>query len=144
MDGVRKSITINATPEQCYDIIWDFARYPDYQREMKAVTVHREAPDKSSAEVTFRAEVMKEVEYTLRFTGNRPRGFHWTQTKGFFKKNDGGWDFKDLGDGRTEATYSLDFAIGGLVPKAVINKLIEANFPNMLRTFKERIENLVG
>lgn len=144
MDGVRKSIVIEASPEQCYDVIWDFARYPEYQREMKRVTVRSDTPDKRAAEVTFRAEVMKEVEYTLRFTGNRPKGFTWTQTKGFFKKNDGGWEFKDLGGGRTEATYFLDFAIGGLVPKAVVDKLVQANFPNMLRTFKERVESVVA
>jgi len=142
MPAVSRSIEIHATPEQCYDVVWDFARYPEYLDEIKDATVHRD--DGETAEATFKAVVVKKIEYTLSFTGDRPNGFSWVQTKGFFKKNDGAWAFKDLGDGRTEATYTLDTELPGLVPKSIVAKLTEVNFPRMLRVFKERIESVAG
>ncbi|MCA9771527.1 MAG: SRPBCC family protein [Myxococcales bacterium] len=142
MGALSRSVLIRATPEQCYDVIWDFARYPEFQPEMKDVRVESDSGER--AVVWFKASVIRQVEYVLEFRGGRPRGFTWVQRSGYFKRNSGGWDFKESAGSLTEATYTLDFQIPGLVPKAVVQKLTEVNFPKMLDTFKRRVESLAG
>ena len=55
-----------------------------------------------------------------------------------FKKNEGSWKFKDLGDGRTQVDYSLEVEIKGFAPKTLVNSLTEKNLPAMLKSYHER------
>ena len=59
------------------------------------------------------------------------------------KSNVGGWTLKDLGDGRTEATYGLDVVVKGLfVPGSIRTKLTEGTLPSTLEAFKNRAEGI--
>ena len=59
------------------------------------------------------------------------------------KSNVGGWTLKDLGDGRTEATYSLNVTVKGIfVPSSIVHKLTEGTLPTTLENFKRRAESL--
>ncbi len=50
---------------------------------------------------------MKKVRTWLRFAYDPPSGITWEQEKGDAKWLTGSWDFEDLGEGRTRATYGL-------------------------------------
>ena len=66
----------------------------------------------------------------------------WTlHSSKWFKHNNGGWDIKDLGDGRIEASYGVDVGVGVFVPKAITRR-VELTFPAMLNQFKKRAEQL--
>ena len=51
---------------------------------------------------------MKSVRALLRFSYEEPTRIEWVQEKGDTKALRGWWDFEDLGDGRTRATYALE------------------------------------
>jgi ribosome-associated toxin RatA of RatAB toxin-antitoxin module len=141
MPKTERTIIINAPPEKCYEVIVDLERYPDFVTETKGVKIiKREGKNKVQAE--FTVKVIKEVSYTLDLWGVPNKSWDWKLVKGFMKKNNGGWRLKDLGQGRTEATYNVDVEFGLLVPSAVIKMLQENQLPKMLETFKKRIESL--
>lgn len=93
--------------------------------------------------VQFGINIIKRIEYVLDMTLIPGKSVKWTlNKKGFFKKNDGGWDLvpKDGGK-KTEAAYSVDVDMG-FVPGSIVAMLSEKQFPKMLQAFKERIERL--
>jgi hypothetical protein len=57
------------------------------------------------------------------------------------KDNKGGWVLEDLGNGTTKATYSIEVEVGMLVPKTIVNGLVDSQLPRLLENFKKRIES---
>ncbi|MCZ7586294.1 MAG: SRPBCC family protein [Deltaproteobacteria bacterium] len=138
MPRAERSIEFNASPQDCYAIIKDVAKYPEFVGDLKAVRVLDQKGERLKAE--FTVTIVKEVKYTLELWGTPGKSFEWTLVEGFMKKNNGLWTLVDLGDGRTRATYAVELELPMLVPKTVVKVLLEQSFPKMLQQFKERIE----
>lgn len=139
MPKTERSIVINAPIDKCYRIIKDVRSQPEFIDELKSVRILEEKDDKVRAEFTIK--VIKEINYTLDLWGEENKTWSWSLVKGFFKKNNGRWLLKDLGDGTTEVTYEIDIEFGLLVPGSVIKMLQDINLPKMMTKYKERIES---
>lgn len=141
MTRASRSIVIDVEPEVLYDIIVDFRKYPEFVKEVTKVRIDSESENQWTA--TFFISMIKKLDYSLVLIGERPLSVTWSLAKkGFMKKNDGAWALKDLGDGKTEATYSAEIDLGLLAPKSIVNMLMSSNFPTMLSAFKKRAEGL--
>jgi coenzyme Q-binding protein COQ10 len=141
MPGAEKSIVIKASPAQCFKVISDYERYPEFLEDMRAARVIRR--DGTFALVTFTLELVMRIEYTLRLFEEEPKGLRWSLDEGkLMKVNNGHWRLKDLGNGSTEATYSIELELKGLIPKSVTTKLAGTTLPKTLESFKRRIESL--
>ena len=133
------SIEINASPKECFDVITDYERYPEFLTESKEVMIEKKSGH--TAEVTFTLHLIKKFSYTLKMIGKPPNTVRWSFVKGdLMKKNDGEWTLDKLGNGTTRATYTIDIDLGLFVPGAISKMLIGSNLPNMLKNFKKRIE----
>ncbi len=142
MPQASRTIVVNVAPSELMNVIADYEQYPQFLPEVKKITVAGRTA--TSAEVTYEIEVIKRIRYTLRIE-TEPLGSHWTLVKGdLFKKNEGSWRLEATGDGATRATYTLEIAIGGLipVPKAITDRLTEHSLPALLENFKKRAEAL--
>jgi ribosome-associated toxin RatA of RatAB toxin-antitoxin module len=133
-----RTIVIDAPPKKCFDVVWDFERYPEFISELKRVEIVERTP--TGLRVEFTIKVIKEIKYVLDIAGTPSTDINWTLHKGFFKKNTGGWNFKSLGKGKTETTYELEVEFGLLVPPSVIKMLQDNNLPKMLEAVKKRVE----
>ena len=141
MASAERSIIVDVTPEKFYEVITDFSKYPNFLKEVKKIEVLDKG--ENTWKVLNGINLIKSIEYTLDFVGEPGKSLKWKLAdKGFMKKNDGAWTLKDLGDGRTEATYTLDIELGIFAPKAIVNKVMEVNFPSMLKAFKKQAESL--
>jgi coenzyme Q-binding protein COQ10 len=141
MAGATRSVIINTSAEQFYSVVADFESYPSFCNDVDAIRVV--SRNGGNAQVVFTIKVVKSIDYTLNLVGRPNESLKWTlhQSK-WFKYNDGGWDIKDLGDGRCEATYGVDVGLGVFVPRAITKRLVELTFPAMLNQFKARAEQL--
>jgi coenzyme Q-binding protein COQ10 len=93
-------------------------------------------------DVTYEVEVIKTIKYTLRALMERPARLSWTFVKGeMMKDNKGSWVLEEAGPGQTKATYTIEMALGALVPKSIVNTLAETQLPKMLEAFKKRAES---
>jgi ribosome-associated toxin RatA of RatAB toxin-antitoxin module len=67
----------------------------------------------------------------------------WTFIEGeMMRDNKGSWQLEPEGEGKTKATYTVEMALGPLVPKTIVNALVDTSLPKMLDAFKKRVESI--
>jgi coenzyme Q-binding protein COQ10 len=139
MAGAQRTITINAPVEKCWSVISDYERYPEFLPEVKKIrTFNRRGAE---VDVQYEAEVVKLIKYTVHMKEEGPKKLSWSFIDGeFMKDNKGGWVLEDAGNGATKATYNIAVEVGMLVPKTIVNALVDTQLPKLLENFKRRIE----
>jgi coenzyme Q-binding protein COQ10 len=139
MAGATRSIVINAPMEKVFDIITQYEKYGEFLSEVKEVrTSGRQG---NEVNVHYKVDVVKTIKYTIRVKEERPTRMSWSFVEGeFMKDNKGHWLLEPAGEGKTKATYTVEMALGALVPKSVVNALVETSLPKMLDAFKRRAE----
>lgn len=140
MPGASRSIVFNAPIDKCFAVISDYERYPQFLPEVKKIrTSNRRG---NEVDVHYEAEVVKIIKYAVHMKEEGPTRVSWTFIDGeFMKDNKGGWVLEDQGNGTTKATYSIEVAVGPLVPKTILNTLVDSQLPKLLDNFKRRIES---
>ncbi len=127
--------------EKIYEAIVDYASYPQFVAGVHEVEI-LESSD-GGARVKYSLNVIKKISYILKLTHQKPHRIDWVLESGdIFKQNDGTWELKDLGEGKTEVTYGLEVNIKGFVPKAIVNGLTSKNLPAMMKSFHDRSKEL--
>ena len=140
MAGAQRTIIFNATVEKCWAVISDYERYPEFLPEVKKIrTMNRRG---NEVDVQYEAEVVKVIKYTVHMKEEGPKKVSWSFIDGeFMKDNKGGWVLEEAGEGKTKATYSIAVEVGMLVPKTIVNALVDTQLPKLLENFKKRIES---
>ncbi|MBI4403308.1 MAG: SRPBCC family protein [Deltaproteobacteria bacterium] len=137
MAKVIRSKELAVSVERLVAVILDFESYPEFLSGV--VSARREQSSNGKPVVTFELEIIKRFEYTLEFNITGVEEIAWKLVKSnFFKKNDGRWLLKRMGQNRTHASYELDLAFGFLVPGWVAKTLTEVNLPKMFDQFEAR------
>jgi ribosome-associated toxin RatA of RatAB toxin-antitoxin module len=141
MPGASRSIVFHAPMEKCFEVISDYERYPEFLPEVKRIrTSNRNGAE---VDVQYEADVVKTIKYTVHMKEEKPSKVSWSFIDGeFMKDNKGGWVLEDAGNGTTKATYSIEVTVGPLVPKAILNALVDSQLPRLLENFKKRIESM--
>ncbi len=139
MPGAQRTVVFNAPIEKCFAVISDYERYPEFLPEVRKIrTSNRRG---NEVDVQYEAEVVKVIKYTVHMKEEGPNKVSWTFIDGeFMKDNKGGWVLEKSGENQTKATYSIEVAVGALVPKTIVNALVDTQLPKLLENFKRRIE----
>ncbi len=140
---VSRSIEVDVPPEGFRRVVEDYARYPEFVPEVKAVRIG--ARTAQSVEVTYWLDVkLRVLEFTLRHVTRSPRRIEWKLVRGgeLMRANEGAWTFERTGSGGTLATYAIEIDLGPLVPGNLEKALAERGLPNMLANFRTRAESL--
>ncbi len=140
MPGASRSVVFNAPIEKCFEVISDYERYPEFLPEVRKIrTSNRRG---NEVDVQYEAEVVKVIKYTVHMKEEKPTRVTWSFIDGeFMKDNKGGWVLEDAGNGSTRATYNIEVTVGPLVPKTILNALVDSQLPKLLENFKKRIES---
>lgn len=104
---------IDAPLDQVWTLVEDVESAPQWQGGLNALTALDR--DDQGRPVRCQTETdgkVKSIKSVVRFTYDGPTSLTWTQEKGDLKSVDGSWELHDLGDGRTQATYSIDVDLG--------------------------------
>lgn len=144
MARARQSIEIGVPPEAFLEVLQDYARYPEFVPEVKAVRVGRRQGD--TVEVTYWLDVkLKVVDFTLRHVAHGVERVEWQLVRGgeFMRNNRGAWTLERTPKG-TRATYEIEIDLGPLVPATFEKALAERGLPNMLANFKARAERVAA
>jgi ribosome-associated toxin RatA of RatAB toxin-antitoxin module len=141
MPGTSKSIVINAPPDKVFDVVAGYEKYPEFMNEVKEVTTSNRKGN--TVDVQYRVDLFKTIKYSLRHVEERPSKVSWTFIEGeFMKDNKGSWTLEAAGEGQTKATYQIEMALGPLVPKSIVNAMVDTSLPKMLEAVKKRAESL--
>jgi uncharacterized membrane protein len=102
------TVEIDAPRERCYEIAADIDNAPDWQGTLEEVDVlERDDQGRARLVETVSDAMVKKAKSTLRFDYDPPGGLSWEQEKGDTKWLVGSWEFEEIGEGRTRATYGL-------------------------------------
>ena len=143
MAKAQRSEVFDIDIQKFYNVIIDYKSYPDFVLGVNAIEVLEQ--DDNGARVKYSIDMIKKLNYTLKLTHKAPNSVSWTFESGdLFKLNQGGWELKDLGGGRTEVTYSIELDIKGFIPGSgmIVNKLTETSLPSMMKSYFERAKSL--
>jgi uncharacterized membrane protein len=102
------TVEIEAPRERCYEIAADVEHAPNWQGTLEEVDViEKDDQGRATLVYTVSDATVKKVKSELRFSYDPPGGVRWEQEKGEVKWLTGYWDFEELGEARTRATYGL-------------------------------------
>jgi uncharacterized membrane protein len=127
----EKTVEIDAPIDRCFEIAADIDNAPDWQGSLKDVDVLERAADGRAELVETASDAkVKTVKARLRFSYDEPTRITWVQEKGDTKALNGWWDFEDLGEGRTRASYGLD-----VDPGRMLGMLLRGPVQDQVRNF---------
>ena len=89
--------------------------------------------------------LIKKMSYTIRLSHKPTQEVSWSLISGdLMKVNNGRWTLKDLGENKTEVTYSLEVELKGFLPGlGMIEKtLVNTNLPLTMKAFAKRAASL--
>jgi len=143
MDAIVETIEVNASPKACYDVITDYAKYPEFLKETKRCVVNKKKAN--HFEVTFTLEIIKEFSYTISIEGKPGKHLSWSLiSSDIMKINSGEWQIEEISKNKTRLTYTIsEIKLSLFVPSMITKKLVGSNLPGMMKSFKARIEEKV-
>lgn len=134
MAKAERTEVFDVPVDKFYQAIIDYNSYPDFVDGMKAVKIDGD-------KVTYTLNLIKEVTYTLKMSQKENQEVSWSLVSGdMMKVNNGKWTLKDIGNGKTEVTYSLEVELKGFLPGlGMIEKtLVSTNLPLNMKAFAKR------
>jgi ribosome-associated toxin RatA of RatAB toxin-antitoxin module len=135
-------MVVTATPEQCFAVVSDVERYPEWAADIKQVVIERRDDEGRPGEATFRAGAFgRSTSYTLSYFSKAPRILAWKQTSGdLTSKLDGSYRFDAAGDGSTEVTYTLEVELRVPLPGFIKRRAQSRIMHTALEELKARVE----
>lgn len=136
MAQASRTETYDVPVEKFYKAIIDYRNYPKFVDGVKSTEVSNESAE--GATVKMGISVIKEISYTIKLVHEMNKKVSWSFVTGdMMKLNNGRWELKDLGDGKTEVTYSLEVELKGFMPGlGMIEKtLVNTNLPMTMKAF---------
>jgi ribosome-associated toxin RatA of RatAB toxin-antitoxin module len=144
MAAVSKEIVFERPAEQVFEVLADYARYPEFVPGIKGCRI---LPGKGDRHVEYELDLgLKRIKYVLRHVEARPTRITWTLVSGdMMKVSNGEWALTAEGSS-TRARYTVDIQISKppLIPQSIIDKvsdeLTRVQLPKTLEAFKARVE----
>jgi uncharacterized membrane protein len=102
------TVEIEAPRERCYQIAADVENAPRWQGTLEEVEIlERDDAGRAVLVRTVSDAMVKKVGSRLRFSYDPPDRITWEQEEGDTKWLTGSWEFTELDDQRTTASYGL-------------------------------------
>jgi coenzyme Q-binding protein COQ10 len=141
MAGANHTTVFNVSLDQLWDVITDYEGYADFVEGVESIEVTKREGNVVWADYVV-SMFGKKVRYTLKHTETPKKKLAWEMTEGeLFKFNNGGWDLKEKGADKVEATYTVDVGFPLFVPKSIVNTLTGTQLPSMMKAFEERAKS---
>lgn len=133
----------NCKPEQIYNILVDYEKYPEYLKDVKSCKVI-EQKNPTEKIVEYKISVIKDITYVNRHREVPHSEIHWDFVRGdLFKSMSGAWILQEVG-GKTKATYRIQAEFGLFVPGFMTKTALSVNLPTMMQAYKKRLKELYG
>lgn len=143
-DAATKTITIDAPPETCYEIVADFARYPEWVKDIAEARILERDEEGRPLDVGYTASALgRKARYTLRYDYSAaPKALSWQLLEGdIMRAIDGTYRFdpSTTVGGGTDVTYDLSIELLIAMP-GFLKRRAEARILNSVHHLKSRAE----
>lgn len=139
-DGTFSALEIDASPEVLYDTAADVASYPEWASGVKEVTIlDTDAEGRVERARIVLEGFVKEIEYVLRYTHDRPQLLSWVaEESDDLRMLEGSYQFTP-DDGSTEVVYSLRVELNFNLPGFVRRQAEKQIVTTALRGLRKRV-----
>jgi uncharacterized protein YndB with AHSA1/START domain len=138
------SCEIEAPIETVFAVAADVEGSPRWQPEIKvAECIER---DGAGNQVLMRMETdakVRRLGSTIRFSYELPERIAWIQDDGDLKSVEGSWEFVDLGDGRTRATYQLEVDLGRVLGMVIRGPVVGVLRGQLVDSMPEKLKRFI-
>lgn len=133
---------VSVDRDKLFRAITRYEDYPKFVEGVEKISVERK--EAGRALVTYRVNMMKELNYTLDIREDAETGVvEWKLEKSdSFTVNNGRWELKAMGPGKTDVKYSLELEFNFPVPGFILNRLIKSQLPSMVKSFAKQADTL--
>jgi coenzyme Q-binding protein COQ10 len=130
---------LDVSKDKLVATIGRYEDYPQFVTGCQKVEVDRKSATEAS--VKYSVSMMgKNLWYSLDHVENAEAGtLTWKMTgSDLLKTNTGSWKLKDLGDGKTEVTYTIDIEFKIWIPGPVLKTLTATSLPLLISEYEKR------
>lgn len=117
---------IAAPPSDCFALVCDCARTPEWHKVVRAVEVLERSADGRALLVNTRLDaVVAQVQTRLQFTYEDEHALHMRHAGGDLKDLSVRWTFEDVGGGSTLARFETEFDPGRVLSLLARGPVVE-------------------
>lgn len=132
---------VAAPIDVCFDVLIDFARYPDWFRMIETSRILESDPASDTFTVAYELHaIVKTIRYTLAYVGKRPDELTWKMVAGDLAAIVGSYKLVELEPGLTEATCTQALDVGFWVPGPLRRIFEQSALADSVREFKQAAE----
>lgn len=147
--GAAQSVTVEARPELCFEVVCEVERYPEWIEEVKEVEVLSRDDDGRPGKVYFQVGAMgRSVSYTLEYYyGSNPLRIAWRLTDGNLVRNmDGEYKFLDMHNDPeiTDLHFRLEVDLLTRLPGFVTRRAEHRIITSAINGLQNRAEHLAS
>jgi ribosome-associated toxin RatA of RatAB toxin-antitoxin module len=140
--GDCQTAEIDATPQQCFDLLTDYERLPEWQGAVRSASILERDAQGRGAVVEYEVDArVKTVRYRLRQVYDEPARLASEYLGGDFRDFSGEWRFVALDERRTRVELDLQIDPGRFVPGPVRGVIADAVMRRALRDLKTHLES---
>ena len=142
VDSGSDSIVVNATASRCAEVATDFARYPEWAKDVKEAVVLERDADSRATMVEYRASALgRSTHFTLRYDYSQlPTRLSWHMVDGDIMRSIvGSYQFTESGS-TTRIDYGLEIELVLPLP-GFVKRRAEKRILSTLKELKARIES---
>ena len=131
---------IAATPEQCFAVVTDFERYPEWASPIRSCTVLERYPDGRAKRVAFDLDMtVKVVHYVLEYRYDPPTSLRWKLVEGDVADVEGSYQFTAAG-AHTRASCTQALEIGFWIPGFIRSAFEKKALRDSVEEFRQAVE----
>jgi coenzyme Q-binding protein COQ10 len=138
MTKIELQDILSVDRNRIFQTIAKYENYPKFLYGVKSVEVERTSA--STARVSCHISFLKDIVYTLDLVEDQEHGtIRWSLVKSdLFKVNQGLWEIKDLGSGRSSVRYSLELEFKVPVPGIILKRLLKRKLSTIVKSFEKQ------
>ena len=143
MPTVNRTALVRHTPQQMFDLVNDFERYPEFLPGCRRARLLEHDADHLIGEMTLgRAGVEQTI--TTRNDLYAPERIELSLVKGPFKRLDGRWKFITMGENVCKVSLEMDFEFSSRLLGMAFGKVFQQIAGQQVDAFTRRADELYG
>jgi uncharacterized membrane protein len=140
----EQTVIVEASQQDCFDVITDFATYPGWNSALRAARVEKHSRG-LARQVAFELDArVKTIRYVLEYSYKKPGELTWKSVGGDVNSIVGSYRFEKVDENRTRATCRQHIDLGFWLP-GPIRRLAESTaLKQAVAEFKAEVESRVA
>ena len=143
MPSVHRSAFVRHTPEQMFELVNDFERYPEFLPGCRRARVVERGEEYLIGSMTL-AKGGVEQSVTTRNDLQRPGRIDLSLVDGPFKRLDGRWQFRDLGENACKVELEMEFEFSNRLLGMAFGRLFQQVAGQLIDAFTRRADQVYG